>query len=320
MRSQQYNIFSALEYNSREYEQYKAQLLDAVIRNDYTNYTIPEMLTSVITGLVAGRTNLNPFYWTDMLPGNTVYTESTTVYSLISTPIFQLSTTYDFESSNYKSLLVYVNDRLLTIEYEYQVSADSPRLTVTIPLAVGDKIVIQEYTHTYGTFVPNTPTKLGLYPAFRPQIYLDTSYINPTQIILGHDGSKTVAFGDFRDQLLLEFETRIYNNLKIKSTIPIIADDVIPGQFRETDYSLAEVNQLLAPSFLTWIGWNKLAYQVQDYSANNEFTWNYSAAGNKLSGTTTIMKLPCQPEPGAELIFIFTTQLIQPILRGKCWD
>ena len=308
MRSQQYNIFSALEYNSREYEQYKAQLLDAVIRNDYTNYTIPEMLTSVITGLVAGRTNLNPFYWTDMLPGNTVYTESTTVYSLISTPIFQLSTTYDFESSNYKSLLVYVNDRLLTIDYEYQVSTNSPRLTVTIPLAVGDKIVIQEYTHTYGTFVPNTPTKLGLYPAFRPQIYLDTSYINPTRIILGHDGSKTVAFGDFRDELLLEFETRIYNNLKIKSIIPIIADDVVPGQFRKTDYSLAEVNQLLAPSFLTWIGWNKLAYQVQDYSAVNQFTWNYSASGNKLSGTTTINEtsMPAGAWRGINLYFYDT--------------
>jgi hypothetical protein len=71
-----------------------------------------------------------------------------------------------------------------------------------------------------------------------------------------------VAFGDFRDQLLLEFETRIYNNLKIKSDIPLTWQDIIPGQFRTTDYSLAEVNQILAPSFLTWVGWNKLAYQT----------------------------------------------------------
>jgi hypothetical protein len=291
MRSQQYNIFASLDYSSREYEQYKAQLLDNVIRNDYTNLTIPEMLTAVVTDLVAGRTDLNPFYWTDMLPASNVYAQTITTYTAISTPVFQLNRTYDFISSNYQSLLVYVNDRLLTFGYDYKVAPDSPRLTITIPLSVGDVIVIQEYAETYGTFVPATPTKLGLYPAFRPQIYLDTSYITPTLIILGHDGSKTVAFGDFRDQLLLEFETRIFNNLKIKSPIPLTQADVVPGQFRTTDYSLAEINQILAPQFLSWIGWNKLAYQTQDYVAANQFTWNYSAAGNKLSGP------PEQPMP-----------------------
>jgi len=291
MRSQQYNIFSALDYSSREYEQYKAQLLENVIRNDYTNFTIPQMLTAVVTDLVAGRTNLNPFYWTDMLPASNVYAETRTVYTVISTPTFQLNTTYDFTSSNYQSVLVYVNDHLLTFGYDYEVASDSPRLTITVPLSPGDVIVIQEYATTYGTFVPATPTKLGLYPAYKPEIYLDTSYVSPTFIILGHDGSKTVAFGDFRDNLLLEFETRIYNNLKVKSPIPLTLEDVVPGQFRTTDYSLAEVNQILAPEFLSWIGWNKLAYQVQDFVATNQFTWNYSASGNKLSGP------PQQPMP-----------------------
>ena len=95
--------------------------------------------------------------------------------------------------------------------------------------------------------------------------------------------SLTAAYGDFRDDLLLEFETRIYNNLKIKSDIPLPATEVIPGQFRTTDYTLAEVNQILSQDFLTWVGWNKLNYQQQDYIANNEFTWNYSAAGNILT-------------------------------------
>jgi hypothetical protein len=155
-------------------------------------------------------------------------------------------------------------------------------------LAVGDVVVIREYATTYGSFVPNTPTKLGLYPSFKPQIYLDTTYITPTLVIQGHDGSKTIAFDDFRDSLLLEFETRIYNNLKIKSAIPLPATEVIPGQFRTTDYTLAEVNQILALDFLTWIGWNKLNYQEQDYNVANEFTWNYSASGNKLSSTNDI--------------------------------
>jgi hypothetical protein len=288
MRSEQYNIFNALNFNSREYEKFKAQLLDTAVRNDYTNYTIPDMLTAVISDITAGRTQLNPFYWSDMLPASSVFSQTTTTYTPISTPVFDLSTTYDFTSSNYQSVLVYVNDVLLTVGYDYTIATDGPRLTITSPLAVGDVVVIREYATTYGSFVPNTPTKLGLYPAFKPQIYLDTTYINPTLVIQGHDGSKTVAFDDFRDSLLLEFETRIYNNLKIKSAIPLPATEVIPGQFRTTDYTLSEVNQILSPDFLSWIGWNKLNYQQQDYNATNEFTWNYSSAGNKLSNTTDI--------------------------------
>ena len=297
MRSKQYNIFDSLAYSSREYEQYKAQLLNAAVTTDYTNYTIPAMLTSIVTQLIAGRTQTNPFYWTDMLPANSIYTTVTSTYSPISIPKFNLNTTYNFTSSNYQSLLVYVNDVLLQFGYDYVVSTDAPALTITIPLSVGDVITIQEYATTYGTFVPNTPTKLGLYPAFQPKIYPDYTYVNstpenPQLVIQGHDGSLTLAFGDFRDQLLLEFETRIFNNLKIKSEIPLTLTDVTPGQFRSTGYSLAEVNEILAPSFLSWLGWNKLTFSEQTYNSANQFTWNYSAAGNKLSGTTSSSESP----------------------------
>jgi hypothetical protein len=84
----------------------------------------------------------------------------------------------------------------------------------------------------------------------------------------------------------LEFETRIFNNLKIKSEVPLTLTDVTPGQFRTTGYSLGEINQILAPSFLSWLGWNKLSYTEQNYVPTNQFTWNYSAAGNRISSDT----------------------------------
>ena len=61
-----------------------------------------------------------------------------------------------------------------------------------------------------------------------------TSYANPSSIseaqddlayeewlegqavIQGHDGSIVAAFKDYRDDLLLELEKRIYNNLKVE--------------------------------------------------------------------------------------------------------
>jgi len=284
LRSPEYNIFASLEFNSREYEKYKAQLLNASVAGDYVNMTVPEILTAVITDLIAGRTSSNPFYWSDMLPGGNVYTESTTVVGPITSNRFDTTQVYNYTSANYLGLLVYVNDVLLTRDLEYVVATDAPTLTITIPLAVGDTVVIQEYSDTYGTFIPNTPTKLGLYPAYIPEIYLDTTYVTPRQVIRGHDGSITVAFGDFRDQLLLEFETRIYNNLKLDGNpVPLTATEVVPGQFRTTDYTLGEITQIESQSFLTWVGWNKLDYKSQDYLPNNGFTWNYSAASNKLT-------------------------------------
>ena len=290
LRSPEYNIFASLEYNSREYEKYKAQLLNTAVSGDYVNMTVPEILTAVITDLIAGRTSSNPFYWSDMLPGGNVYTESTTVIGPITTNIFDTTQIYNYTSANYLGLLVYVNDRLLTRDVEYVVSTNSTTLTITIPLAVGDTVVIQEYTETYGTFVPNTPTKLGLYPAFVPEIYLDTTYVTPRRVIRGHDGSITVAFDDFRDQLLLEFENRIYSNLKLDGNpVPLTATEVVPGQFRTTDYTLQEITDIESQDFLTWVGWNKLDYKSQDYipptSTNPKaaFTWNYSTASNKLT-------------------------------------
>ena len=165
MRSTEYNVFNSLGYNSREYEKFKAQLLDTATRNDYTNYTIPDMLTAIITDITTGRTYNSPFYWTDMLPASSVFTQSVTTVTVLTTSVFDLSTTYDFTSSNYAGLLIYVNDVLLTTGTEYTVSTDGPTVTLLVPLAVGDVVSIREYETTYGSFVPNTPTKMGLWPS-----------------------------------------------------------------------------------------------------------------------------------------------------------
>jgi hypothetical protein len=292
MRSQEYDIFGAIEYNSREYIKFKSLLMDTVVRNEYDFMSISDILDSVIAEITVGRTDINPFYWSDMLPTGSVYTQTVNTITPVSTPTFNTIQTYNFTSSNFLGLLVYltrtVDNRpvttLLTRDIEYVVSTDSPRLTVTVPLNTGDVVTIKEYGNTAGNFVPNTPTKLGLYPKFVPQMFYDQDYVNPTPVIQGHDGSITVAFGDIRDEILLEFERRIYNNLKNDGNpIPLTVADVIPGFFRTTNYTQTQINNILSESFLTWVGWNKLDYKAQDYIANNPFTYNYSTAGNKIN-------------------------------------
>jgi hypothetical protein len=285
MRSQQYNIFGALEYNSREYQKYKNQILEAVTRQTIQYETASQVLDTVIAEITLGRTSSNPFYWSDMLPASAVFTTSTYTVSYTTGQVFDTVQVYNYTSANYLGMNVYVNDRILTRGLEYTVATDGPRIDILINLTIGDIVVIQEYNTTYGTYVPNTPSKMGLYPAWRPAIVPVKTSTGDQLVILGHDGSQTPIFNDIRDEVLMEFETRIYNNIKLDNNpVPLEITDVLPGQFRDTGYSFSEINTILETNFLSYVGWNKLNYNEQNYSVNNPFTYNYSSATNKLNG------------------------------------
>jgi hypothetical protein len=307
-RNTQYDIYASLTYNSREYIKYKNLLLETVVRNDYGDLPVSKILDNAIFEITQGRTSINPFYWSDMLPSSQVYTENNYTITPITLNTFDTVQTYTFTSANYLGLLVYLtrttgSDSVTTLldrGIDYEVSTTGPTLTVLLNLQLGDVISIQEYNNTVGNFCPNTPTKMGLYPKFLPSIYFDSNYVNPTFVIQGHDGSTTVAFGDIRDQVLLEFEKRIYNNLKTDDNpVPLTYDDVAPGYFRKTDYSQTEITKILGESFLSWVGWNKIDYKTQDYIANNAFTYNYSSAGSKLGANNQVDNLTETPLLGA---------------------
>ena len=115
-------------------------------------------------------------------------------------------------------------------------------------------------------------------------MYVDSTYSTPTMVIQGHDGSITPAFGDFRDDLLLEFERRIYNNIKQEFANDYLYNQC-PGYFRITDYTRDEFNQILSSNFLTWVGNNRLDYTTNKYfQSNNPWTWNYKNFKDRLTG------------------------------------
>lgn len=305
MRSQDYDIFASLDYNSREYIKYKDKILNAVINFDYDIADLPvaQILDQAIANITVGRTKQSPFYWSDMLPTGSNYTSTVTTVTPITTSVFNTVQSYEFTSSNYLGLLVYVNNVLLTRGYDYTVATDSKHLTITVPLAVGDVVTINEYPDTAGNYCPNTPTKMGLYAKYKPEIYYDTTYVEPTFVIRGHDGSTTIAFDDIRDEVLLAFETRIYNNIKMDNNpVPLTDVEITRGFWNINDpsgsvqpyitnnYTLDEINAILGESFLSWVGWNKVDFTAQYYDPQDPFTYNYSQAGNKIDE---------QPLPGA---------------------
>ena len=294
-----YEFFRAIEFNAIEYSKTKQKILDYVGSNDWENKTTAQILDETLLAINAGKNDISPFYWTDAIPNGTTFQTTTYTVSPITTEVFDTLFSYDLTTANYKGILVYYTpistgvQTILTGDgYEYTVATDGPRITINtdrITLNNGDIITINEYATTYGSYVPATPSMLGLYGVYRPQEFLDNTYVTPTNVIQGHDGSIVVSFeqGDYRNAVLLEFEKRIYNNIKVSAddryALPLQAVDVIPGQFRTTDYTLSEVTTILNTSFLTWVGENRVPYKDQTYIADNEFTWNYSQSENKLS-------------------------------------
>ena len=301
LRKQSHNLFNALLYNSRQYITFKTLLVDTVNNTEYTYLMTPaQMLDGAMDQITVSKTDSEPFFWSDMLPSKSAYVSNTYSFAnSLDVSIYPLTRVYNFSTANYYSVLVYlirngVTTQLIT-GVDYTVSTTAPSLTVTTDLLPNDQIVINEYNQTYGSFVPNTPTKLGLYPATIPSVALDTAYSQPTYFIVGHDGSYTKLYGnydpqtntldDFRDQVLLEYETRVYNNLKLSNVIPVELTEILPGFFRDTDYTYDEFLQIYSESFLNWVGENRINYKKQFFNKNNQFTYNYDNNSTKVNNT-----------------------------------
>jgi len=296
------NLYDSLQYNSNQYISFKTLLVDTVNQTEYNVYQSPAtMLDDALDQITISKVDSAPFFWSDMLPSKSPYvSNSYTFANSLDVSRYPLTRIYNFDTANYYGVLVYLTRTVdgytsitqLVSGVDYTISTTSPALTVETDLLPNDIITVNEYYQTYGSYVPNTPTKLGLYPSFIPEVVLDENYTNPTYFIRGHDGSFTKLYGDyidgnlidFRDKVLLEFETRIYNNLKLSNIIPVRDYDVVPGFFRATDYSYDEFLSIYSQFFLNWVGQNRVEYKQQvGYTPTNEFSYNYSQSGNKIN-------------------------------------
>mgnify|MGYP003630375125 FL=1 len=304
LRKSDHNLFNALQFNAQQYVNYKQLIVKTVNDINWTQRFSPShMLDTALDQIVSSKTEETSFFWSDMLPSQSPYKTNTyTFANALQESIYPLSQTYDFTKANYNGVLVYLTRTTsgvtqttqLVRDVDYVVSSTAPSLTVTKSLLPNDQITIKEYNQTYGSFVPNTPTKLGMYPKWQPGVVLDPNYQTPTYMLKGHDGSYTSLYTldytpatgltDFRDQVLLEFETRIYNNIKLSTVVPIQAYEVLPGFFRESTYSTEDYLKIYSSNFLNWVGQNRINYKTQQgYTSANEFSWNYWQSANKLT-------------------------------------
>ena len=274
------SYLESLSFVQREYTRFKNKFLNAIDTIDLDFTDIRGSLDAVIDFVSSGKTESFSFFYSDMIGYGP--DKNTVTYTITNpgTKTYEITTLFNNTVPSDKSILVYINNQLLILGQDYTFSTERPAIIFddTFALALNDLLEIIEYTTTNGSFVPQTPTKLGLYPKFLPQLFFDDSYQDPVNVIQGHDGSIFVAYNDSRDNLILEFEKRIYNNLKKdQSNVFFDIDANIPGKFRETDFTLTEFNEILSLNFLAWAGANNVDVGAQvDYNVNNQFTWNYN--------------------------------------------
>jgi len=145
---------------------------------------------------------------------------------------------------------------------------------------ISSSLLLELKGNSLPLFVPNNFVNAGQDTIEYEEFTLGNAYIQ------GHDGSKTIVFKDYRDNLIIELERRIYNNLKINYDEELFnIHDFIPGLFRTTGITKAQLNKSLLPSFLEWVRLVGLDYTENTYlDINNTFTFNYNFS-NYLNNT-----------------------------------
>lgn len=276
------NLIKSLRHAATEYEKFKNNFIKLAGELAFDQRSIIEFVDVILEKMTKSSVIDFPFATSDMIGAGGFRVIN---YSVEDEGIttFALSEKFDLETVSSTAVYVYVNNNQLLYGRDYEFNSTFGFVKLLVDLVEGDQIEIREYLSTSFNFIPETPTKLGLYKKFTPSIYLDDTFIDPVNVIQGHDGSLTVAFNDFRDQVILELEKRIYNNIKIKYDESIFDIDNLVAGYQESGlFNTAVVNAVIEPEFLKWA--NNLGidiYKNDVYRAENPFTYTYYRATDK---------------------------------------
>jgi hypothetical protein len=286
----QANFVDAVQYAQREYSKFKNKFLELSASLPGIDPADPiSSVDLILTRINLNKTASSPWFYSDMVPYGTL--KNTITYTIFDPLVlsYEITNVFSSETLSNQAVLVYLNDEQLILGFDYTFDANRPAITFNdamVTLSVDDVITIVEYANTDGSYIPETPTKIGAYPKFKPEIVEDNTYRTTINVLRGHDGSITPAFNDYRDNFLLELELRIYNNIKLPDS-GAYQDifSVIPGKFRDTGYSYNEVWNILSKSFLTWVGNNRVDFNDNSaFQSNDQFTWNYSRFVDRIDG------------------------------------
>ena len=280
---QEANFVTALDYVNQEYEKWYNSFLTHATGTAYEGVA-SDRVDEIISAITPGRNKNFPFFYEDMIGwGENVSARTYTVQGSSQTD-YALDSQHDMTTLSNRAVYVYLNGTQLLLGTDYVFSTTDDSVSISATLAEGDKIVIKDFEDTTGSYMPPSPTKLGMYPKFKPEAYTDNTYLTDTAVIRKHDGSIIKAYGDERDNLIMELEKRIYNNIKTSYDASLLdISDVSPSAFTSTEYTLAEIDSVMGPDFYQWAGRNNIQYINNTvFSEGSPFTYNYSQSKGRL--------------------------------------
>jgi hypothetical protein len=314
------NLVSALTFSSTEYTRFKDKLVKIAGQLSKEHYKpalqintlhLDQTFNEIIKRINNTTEYFGAFTMSYMLAWGNSFKEETFASSSTLDGKFTLSNYVDLADFKNSVLVFYVEngkDMLLKLDSEYTVDPGNP-ITIQIQdyAVTPGHYVVRLYEDTLSAAIPSTPTKIGCHGVSVPKMLLDSTYVTPTYVIVGHDGSRTPIYTpkdimdgvmsgtlgpenvDLRDTILLDFEIRIYNNLVEKFRVDYNFlhgwADLIPGYARDTGFTLAETNDIFRSSFLRWVTKINANYATNlSYDPDNWMTWNYRPANEDLPG------------------------------------
>ena len=273
-----YNIVKALRFARKEYAKFKRAIVD-ISEKLGLDGSAQYLTDKVIAKWQSEKSKQTAFYWTDMIGSGANNKREFTVTDS-GNKFYSLTTAFDLTTVSAKAVYVYHNNVQMLHGQDYTFTSEGfIQISNDFVLAVDDTITIYEYESTDASFIPPTPTKLGLYPLHKPVIFTDNTYSTPRVLIKGHDGSVTKAYQDYRDDILLEIEKRIYNNVKVNYDINIFDIDSFLGhKTRDTGFTRLDADEVTITDFVEWlsIAGDPDYTDISFYDRANSFTWNYS--------------------------------------------
>ena len=284
---ERFDYMLAVNYVANEYKRFRNRFVNkanALYEKGQDTSDIALFVDEVLAVLNVSKLNNNlfPFNNTRVAPQgknfkSVTYNESGSVFAL------PTGTTYDVtETKSIKALSVYINGVLQIINYDYTV--DNNIVTLTSAVATTDTVEIRVYNDVTKSYIPATGAVLGLTSVYKPEEFVDDTYAVDQKVIQCHDGSLHFKYSTPVDDAVFELEKRIYNTILDKfkgDNLPIFRkEEVVPGFFRETEYTIDDVNQTLTPIFTTWAVDNKIDWtpntENETFDQGNWKTWNWT--------------------------------------------
>ena len=287
LTDKQMNVVKSINHAKESYSKFKNTFLQTSLNID-SGLEPANALDKILEKVSNPLTIASPFADSDMI-GTGAFTSTVIQVEDTESKTFAPKETFKINEISRKAVYIYVNDVQLLIDQDYTIDNTFGfiRISDNYQLFENDVVEIREYVSTAFSHVPPTPTAMGMYKLFVPKKFLDNTYKVPTNVIQGHDGSITIAFNDYRDDLLLELEYRIYNNIKLKYDYTVFdIDSVLGGYYGNAEFTKDQLDDVIGREFLRWISDTSINYTSNDeYFVENEpFTYNYSnmTSPNKL--------------------------------------